>query len=86
MLNRGGGGDGSGGGERVHFEWRQSACSEIFSFTLLKYFFFSFFFCGYNYYYEHRGLRILCIIFLRDWICKDSNYTLISFFFFNEMF
>lgn len=80
MLNRG-----SGGGERVHFEWRQSACSEIFSFTLLKYFFF-FFFCGYNYYYEHRGLRILCIIFLRDWICRDSNYTLISFFFFNEMF
>lgn len=45
-----------------------------------------FFFCGYNYYYEHRGLRILCIIFLRDWICRDSNYTLISFFFFNEMF
>lgn len=41
-----------------------------------------FFFCGYNYYYEHRGLRILCIIFLRDWICRDSNYTLISFFFF----
>lgn len=46
MLNRGGGGDGSGGGERVHFEWRQSACSEIFSFTLLKYFFFLFFFAG----------------------------------------
>lgn len=38
MLNRS---RGSGsGGERVHFEWRQSACSEIFSFTLLKYFFF----------------------------------------------
>lgn len=40
MSKRGGGGSGNGGGERVHFEWRQSACSEIFSFTLLRYFFF----------------------------------------------
>lgn len=41
MSKRGGGGSGSSGGERVHFEWRQSACSEIFSFTLLRYFFFA---------------------------------------------
>lgn len=32
--------------KEVHFEWRQSACSEIFSFTLLRYFFFFFFFAG----------------------------------------